>query len=129
MKALTVPTPPPVIGLDLDGTIDENVWFFSFLTQSWPGDVYIITYRDDRAKAVADLAKFGIRYKELVLVNSFKEKADVISRLGIDVYFDDQDECLADIGEKTSVLKMRNGGNFDAEQRKWLYSAATGRLV
>ena len=51
VKALTVPTLPPIIGLDLDGTIDENVWFFSFLTNKWPGDVYIITYRDDRAKA------------------------------------------------------------------------------
>lgn len=129
IKALTAPTPPPIIGLDLDGVIDENVWFFSFLTNSWPGDVFIITYRDDRKKAEADLGKYGIKYKELVLVNSFEEKAKVIDRLGIDVYFEDQDEIIRTISEKTTVLKMRNGGNYDAEQRKWLYSSVTGRLV
>ena len=75
---------------------------------------------------MADLGKFGIRYKELVLVNSFAEKAEVIARLGIDVYFDDQDEILQHIGANVTVLKMRNGGNYDAEQRKWLYMQPPG---
>lgn len=33
------------------------------------------------------------------------------------------------IPEDITVLKIRNGGNFDAESRQWLYSAATGRQI
>jgi hypothetical protein len=39
------------LGLDLDGLIDENANFFGVLSNVWPGDVYVITYRDDRDKA------------------------------------------------------------------------------
>ncbi len=88
VKALTAPTPSPVIGLDLEGTIDENVWFFSFLTNSWPGEVFVIAHRSDRVNALANLGKFGIRYTDVVLVNSLAEKAEAIARLGIHVYFD-----------------------------------------
>lgn len=129
VKAMTVPSKPITLGLDLDGVIDEAAPFFAVLSASWPGDVFIITYRDDKTKAEADLARFGIKYTDLILVNSFAEKAKVIERLAIDVYVDDQDECLAGIGQETVVLKMRNGGNYDYAQRKWLHSAATGRQV
>lgn len=88
VKALTSPTSPPVIGVDLNGTIDENVWFFSFLANSWPGEIYVFACRRDRLKAVADLGKFGIKYTDVVLVNSFAEKTEAIARLGINVYFD-----------------------------------------
>lgn len=57
--------------------------FFSAWTQSWPGKVIVITYRRDRAKAIADLDERNIRYDEVVLVNRFEAKAEVIAEYGV----------------------------------------------
>lgn len=119
----------PAIGLDLDGTIDESLNFFQWLSHSWRGMVYIITYRSNRSKTEEDLYKYGIRYDQLILVSSFKQKAAIIQREGIEIYFDDQDEMTADIPENVTVFKIRNGGNFDFTDRKWLYSDQTGRSI
>ena len=121
--------PSPSIGIDLDGTIDEAPIFFRLLSAHWPGKVFIITYRDDRQKAVDRLAEFHIRYDELILVSTFAEKAKVIQDRGILTYFDDMDEMLSDIPHQVNVMKVRNGGNFDFDQKLWLYSEKTGRLV
>lgn len=115
------------IALDLDGTIDECQPFFQWLSHSWRGKVYILTYRSDRDKTVKDLARFGVRYDKLVPVSSFAEKAVIIAREGISIYFDDQDEMTKDIPESVTVFKIRNGGNFAYESKQWLYSAETGR--
>lgn len=123
------PSPPPAIGLDLDGTIDESPAFFRTLSKVWPGLVYVITYRNDQAKAEADVAQFGIQCDEVILVSSFQEKAEVIAEKGISVYVDDQDEILQHIPENVTVLKIRNGGNYSYEESKWLFSEETGRLI
>lgn len=128
-KSLGGELPYPSIGLDLDGTIDECPTFFGWLASNWPGKVFIITYRSDRSKAEADLAKHQIRYDELILVKSFGEKAEVIVQQGISFYFDDQDEMMIDIPENRTVFKIRNGGNFCYETKRWLYSEQTGRTV
>ena len=123
------PSPPPAIGLDLDGTIDEAPEFFRTLSQCWPGEVYVITFRRDQAKAEQDVAKFEIQCDEVILVSSFAEKANVIAEKGISVYFDDQDEILMHIPENVTVLKIRNGGNYSYDLGKWLYSGETGRMI
>jgi len=123
------PSPPPAIGLDLDGCIDEAPEFFRKLSQCWPGEVYVITYRNDQAKAEQDVASFGIQCDEVILVSSFAEKAKVIAEKGISVYVDDQDEILMHIPVDVTVLKIRNGGNYDFEERKWLFSDETGRMI
>lgn len=87
------------LGLDLDGVITETPEFFSAWTHSWPGEVVIITYRKDRQKAVQDLAERNIRYDELVLVDRFEAKAEVIANLGVAFYIDDQPEMLKTICE------------------------------
>lgn len=119
----------PVLGIDIDGCVDEATGFFRTLTQIWPGRVCVVSYRSNREKAVSDLARYGIRCDELFLVKSLDGKAEVIVREGISVFFDDQPECLRDIPATTHVLLMRNGGNFDFEQRKWVLSGRTGRLL
>jgi len=119
----------PAIAFDLDGTIDEAPDFFRVLSECWPGKVYVITYRNDQAKAEQDVANFGIRCDEVVLVSSFDQKAVVIAERGISVYFDDQDEILLHIPEGVAVLKIRNGGNYDFDARKWLFSDQTGRMI
>lgn len=119
--------PAPSIGIDLDGTIDESPIFFHILTNFWPGKIYIITYRKDVEKIEEILKGFNIKYNEIICVKDFEYKAIEIKRLGISVFFDDMDEVLLHIPETVTVLKMRNGGNFDYEDRKWVYSKYTGR--
>ena len=117
------------IGLDLDGCIDEAPHFFAPLSHAWPGDVYVITYRSEYDKAKQYVDSFKIRYTDLILVNRFEDKAEVIKEKGIRIYFDDQDEMLMHIPDTVTVMKVRNGGNFDSDSKQWLYSAATGRKI
>lgn len=109
--------PHPTLGLDLDGCVDEAPIFFNVLTTVWPGDVVVITFRQDRATAERDLSRFGIRYSELVLVDSLEAKAHVIRDKGVLVYFDDPPETLRDIPPCVSVMLVRNGGNFDFDTK------------
>lgn len=119
----------PSLGLDLDGTIDEAPIFFQILSNLWPGDVYVITYRRDRAQAEADLVRQNIKYNHLILVDSLEEKAQVITDHGIYCYFDDQDEAILGIRVPVAVFKVRNGGNFDFDEKRWIYSDKTGRKL
>lgn len=115
------------LGFDLDGTIDEAPDFFRELTRIWPGPLYVVTYRENKEKAEADVERSGIRNVEVVLVDSLQEKADVIQRLNIKVFFDDMDEVLMHIPEDVTVFKIRNGGNYCYQSRRWLYSQTTGK--
>ena len=119
----------PSLAIDLDGCVDECSLFFRVLTHSWPGKVYVLTYRKDREKTVQDLAKFHIYYDELILVDSFDAKAEVIKKEGILVYFDDQPEMLKNVTPQTNVMLVRNGGNFDFDDKRWMLSEKTGKLV
>jgi hypothetical protein len=119
----------PSLGIDLDGCVDESPMFFQLLTGCWPGKVYVISYRSDREKAIGDLARFGIRYDELILVDSFDAKAKVVVDEGILVYFDDQPEMLKHMPARVNVMLVRNGGNFDFDAKLWMFSQKTGRLV
>lgn len=120
---------PPALGIDLDGTIDEAPEFFRLLTGLWPGPVYVITYRDDHDRALADVRSRGVRCDRVILVGSFREKAERIAELGISAYFDDMDEVLMHIPEGVAVMKVRNGGNYDYDSGRWLYSGRTGRAL
>jgi hypothetical protein len=95
------------LGLDLDGVITEKPEFFSTWTPSWLGEVVIITYRKDRQKAVQDLANRYIRDDELVLVDRFESKAEVIANLGAAFYIDDQPEMLKTIPASVNVMLFR----------------------
>ena len=117
----------PVLGLDLDGTIDETPEFFSMLSRVWPGHVVIIACRLDERKARADADAFGVFYDELVTVERLEDKAAVIEKLGVDVYVDDQDECLRDIPLGVTVLKIRNERNFTSGT--WGYSSGRSQNI
>lgn len=121
--------PQPTLGIDLDGCVDESPSFFNILTHVWPGDVIVITFRRDRDKAIANLKKHGIRYTDVVLVSSFDQKAEVIAERGISFYIDDQPEMLKNVGPNVGVMLFRNEGNFDFEDKKWMLSDKTGKLV
>jgi hypothetical protein len=122
------------IGLDLDGLLDEQPAFFAFLTAALRDGghfVAVLTYRDpdSRERTVAQLAGWGIAFDELHFARSLDDKGRLCRELSLDVYFDDQDECLAGVDERTTVFKIRNGGNFNFAERKWLSTARLTRLV
>jgi hypothetical protein len=122
------------IGLDLDGLLDERPEFFAFLTTALRVGghlVAILTYRDpeSRQRTELQLAGLGIGYDELHFAHSLADKGRLCRELAVDVYFDDQDECIQDVPERTTVLKIRNGGNFDFAERKWLSTARLTRLL
>ena len=122
------------VGLDLDGLLDERPDFFAFLTAALRAGghfVAVLTYRDpeSRVRTEAQLAGWGIPYDELHFARSLSDKGRLCRELGIDVYFDDQDECIQDVPETTTVFKVRNGGNFDFAQKKWLSTTRLTRLL
>ncbi len=129
MNQSLLKAPAPSLGIDLDGCVDEMPVFFNVLTNSWPGKVFVITYRSDRAKAETDLRKFKIRCDELILVSSFDAKAEVVVEKGILVYFDDQPEMLKRMPPTVNVMLVRNGGNFDFNDARWMFSEHTGKFV
>ena len=124
-----VSQPQPTLAIDLDGCVDESPSFFNILTHVWPGDVIVITFRTDRVKAIADLEKYGIRYTDIVLAPSFEAKAEIIDERGVSFYIDDQPEMLKNIGPSVAVMLFRNEGNFDFDDRKWMLSDETGKLI
>ena len=122
------------IGLDVDGLLDERPDFFALLSAALRAGghfVAVLTYRDPRRRerTEAQLAAWGIAYDELYFAHSLADKGRLCRELALDVYFDDQDECLVGVGEKTTVFKIRNGGNFDFASGKWLSTAALTRLL
>jgi hypothetical protein len=117
----------PALGLDLDGTITDSLAFFQILTAVWPGKVYIVTFREDVEATATYVESLGVRFDRVVCVNSFAEKTTVIADLSIKVFIDDMDEVITHIPADVTVLKMRNGGNFEAG--KWLYDKTTGRQI
>src|SRR3954469_24935953 len=122
------------VGLDLDGLLDERPDFFAFLTAALRAGSHFVaalTYRDpeSRPRTEAQLAGWGIIYDELHFPRSLADKGRLCRELAIDLYFDDQDECIQDVPEGTTVFKIRNGGNFDFAERKWLSTPKLTRLL
>ena len=124
-----LPLPAPALGIDIDGCIDEAPAFFQILTHVWPGTVYVVSFRKDRAKTEADLHRHSIRWDRLILVESLEAKAKVIEQEDIQIFFDDQPECLKHMEAIRHVLLVRNEGNFDFEDKRWMFSEKTGKLV
>ena len=121
--------PKPAIGIDVDGTIDQAPEFFSVLSNSWPGDVHIITMRSDMATLVNDLKAWNIRYSKIHLVNTFSDKGKVIDALKLVMFFDDMPEVLQAVDCKYNVCLIRNDGNFNADTSKYIMSTNTAELI
>jgi len=118
----------------LDRTISEHPEFFAVLSSAlraaghW---VVVLTYRDPaRAHATkAQLAMWGIAFDELVIAPSLEAKGELCGTLGVDLFFDDQDECIVAVPENVLVCKVRNGGNFDFARQRWLSTARHTKLL
>ena len=122
------------VALDIDGTISEHPEFFAVLSAAFRTaghQVVVLTYRDPaRADATkAQLREWGIGFDDLVIADSLDAKGQLCDLLGIDLFFDDQDECIANVPERTVVCKVRNGGNFDFTRKRWLSTAKLTELI
>jgi hypothetical protein len=123
-----------IVALDIDGTISEPPEFFAVLSAALRAAghrVIVLTYRDpERAGATrAQLAAWGVECDELVIAPSLEAKGSLCAELGVDVFFDDQDECIAPVPEPTLVLKVRNGGNFNFATRRWVSTSRLTELI
>jgi uncharacterized HAD superfamily protein len=119
------------VALDIDGTISEHPEFFAVLSTALrlAGHyVLVLTFRDPARDAVTreQLATWGIAFDELVVAGSLEAKGELCRAHGVDLFFDDQDECIAAVPESVLVCKVRNGGNFDFAKKQWI---STGRLT
>lgn len=122
------------VALDIDGTISDHPPFFAFLsvTLRQAGHrVVILTYRDPaKIEATkAQLAAWGIVFDELVIAESLSAKGALCAQHAIDVFIDDQDECIAEVPEQVFVLKVRNGGNFNFDNQRWVSTARLTELL
>ena len=119
------------IALDIDGTISEHPEFFATLSSTMRNAghrVVILTYRDpNRSDATrAELSAWKVVYDDLIFAPSLEGKGELCRELAIDLFFDDQDECIVGVPESVLVFKLRNGGNFDYERQRWI---STKRLT
>jgi hypothetical protein len=122
------------VGLDIDGLLDERPEFFALLSVALRAAghfVAVLTYRDPESRpwTATQLAGWGIAYDELHFAASLPDKARLCRELNLDIYFDDQDECIAGVDATTTVFKVRNGGNFDFTAKKWLSTTKLTRLL
>lgn len=122
------------IALDIDGTISEHPEFFALLSAAFRRAghrVLVLTYRDPaRADATREqLARWGVEFDELVIAGSLGGKGELCAAHGVDLFFDDQDECIVGVPESVLACKLRNGGNFDFATRRWVSTAKLTRLI
>jgi len=122
------------VALDIDGTISEHPEFFAMLSAALRAAghrVLVITFRDPARNEATrgHLADWGIVYDELVIAPSLRSKGELCAQHEVDLFFDDQDECITEVPESVVVCKVRNGGNFDYEDGRWVSTSKLTRLI
>lgn len=112
------------VGLDLDGTITDFPDFFAALSHSDKFEVHVITGRaeEHRDETIAELRGYGIKYLQIHFVDAvWDKKGEICEKLGIQIMFDDMDEFINHINDSTMVFKVRNPGNWDSDNKNWIY--------
>jgi len=119
------------IGIDLDNTITEFPDFFRVFCRAMRNtgcEVTVITNREPgtESEVAHELKSHGIEYDR---INITDNKPKYIMEQGITVFIDDTDEYMIDLPESVFCLKPREPGNFDFEEKKWIYGQATGYQI
>jgi hypothetical protein len=121
------------IAIDLDNTLNSSktsIEFFSVLSHLLIANysIYIITDREPNTEQnIADeLDYLGIEYSEIVITS---KKAEFIRQQGINIFFENQDEFFIELGSETTVFKIREDGNFDFAEKKWIGSHKTTKMI
>jgi hypothetical protein len=121
------------IAFDLDNTLNSSktsIEFFSVLTHLLIAEhrIYIITNREPNTEQIIaeELDYLGIEYNQIVITD---KKAEYIREQGITIFFENQDENFLELGEETTVFKIRESGNFDFAEKKWIGSKHTTKML
>ena len=121
------------IALDLDNTITaskQSIEFFSILTHLLIAEhrIYILTNREPNSEQdiAEELDCFGIEYCEIVITD---KKADYIRNNDITIFFENEDEYFLELGEETTVFKIRESGNFSFAGKKWIGNKKTTKMI
>ncbi len=123
------------VGIDLDNTITaskQSIEFFRVLTNLLIAEhrIYIITSREPNTEQhiAEELDCYGIEYSEIVITD---KKAEYIREHGITIYFENDDRFILELGEKVTVFKIREAGNFDFSPKKqrWIGSRKTTKMI
>ena len=121
------------IGIDLDNTITaskQSIEFFEILTHLLIAEyeIYILTNREPGTEQdiANELDYLGIEYSEIVIT---ADKAEYIRQNNITILFENQDEYFLELGEETTVFKLRNDRNFSFSENKWLGNNKTTKMI
>ena len=121
------------IAIDLDNTITaskQSIEFFRAITHLLipEHDIIIMSNRDesDRENTEQELDVLGIRYNKLVLT---QDKASYILKNNITIFFEDTDEYFQHLPESVLVFKIREDGNFNFQNHKWIGSRKTTEMI
>jgi hypothetical protein len=90
--------------------------------------ITILTSREPGTeKEIAEeLRMLGISYSDIVITD---KKAEYIKENNITIFFENQDEYFLELGEEVVVFKIREDGNFDFAEKKWIGSNKTTKMV
>ena len=121
------------IAIDLDHTItasEQSIEFFSILTHLLIAEnkIYIISNREPNTEQeiAQELDYFKIEYNEIIITS---DKTEFIKENNISIYFENEDEYFLELGESVVVFKIRESGNFDFSQSKWIGSSKTTKMI
>ena len=119
--------------IDLDNTITDSkqsIKFFSVITNLLIAEykIYILTNREPGTEqdVANELAYLGIEYSEIVITD---RKAEYVRDNNINIFFENQDEYFLEIGEETTVFKIRDAENFSFAEKKWIGSKNTVKMI
>ena len=121
------------IAIDLDNTITANknsIEFFKILTHLLIPEhkIYIITNRTPGSEQniAEELDCLEIEYSEIIITD---KKAEYIKNNNIKIFFENEDESFLEISEDVVVFKIRESGNFDFAEKKWIGSNTTTKMI
>ena len=121
------------IAIDLDHTITANrqsIEFFSIMTHLLIPEhkIYIITNRAPGSEQgiAEELKDLEISYSEIIITS---EKAKYIKNNCITIFFENEDESFLEISEDVVVFKIREEGNFDFAEKKWIGNNTTTKMI
>jgi hypothetical protein len=122
------------VALDIDGTISEHPEFFAVISTALRAAghrVVVLTFRDpaDRVATLTHLTDWGVQFDDLVHAPTREDKGRICGQLGIELFFEDEDECIIGVPADVLVCKVRNGGNFNFMTQRWVSTSRLTQLL
>lgn len=122
------------VAFDLDGCITSYPQLISILTQALSSnpdvEIIILTAREPSKESYTqtkvELDEMRIYYHKLIITD---EKQKYIRKNGVKLFLDNQDENFQGLGPGVCCMKIREEGNYDYSNFKWLFSDRTGKMI